>query len=292
MRLSLPLDPTNVRPEMMPSRKLRNIEIIKIVRMISMGFSRKHLFGQKDYVFRCDFSIVKIAVTKLEEKSSGVQELFRRYGHEAVIVSTMRAADPSDPGPLLRLCDMILKEKIDILIFTSSLGVERLLEKTTPGKNLRIVSVGPKTAKKVEEHGLKSEIIGKFSSENFADYLGDIKDKTIGIARADVPNHELIESLESKGAVVIEAPAYRLEAAGNSVLEVTKDVDAVIFTSAKSFELSGFRPGINKKIKIIAIGKKTADAMRKAGNDPDIVGNGTLEDCLSLLCPTKTQRRF
>jgi len=249
-----------------------------------MDFSRKYLFGQKDYVSRCDFSIVKIAVTKLQEKSSGVCELFKRYGHEAIIVSTMRSADPSDPGPLLMLADMILEEKIDILIFTSSLGVEKLLERTTPGKNLRIVSVGPKTAQKVEEYGLKSEIIENFSSLHFAEYLGDIKDKTIGIARADVPNHELIESLESKGAVVIEASAYRLEAAGNSILEVMKDVDAVIFTSAKSFELSGFRPVKNKKIKIIAIGKKTADAMRKSGNEPDIVGNGTLEDCLSLLC--------
>lgn len=230
---------------------------------------------------------MKIAVTKLQEKSSGVQELFRRYGHEAIIVSTMRSAAPSDSGPLVRLADMILKEKIDILIFTSSLGVEKLLEKTKPVKNLRIVSVGPKTAKKVEEYGLTSEIIDDFSSGNFAEYLGDIKNKTIGIARADVPNNELTESLESKGAVVIEAPAYRLEAAGNSILEVMKDVDAVIFTSAKSFELSGFRPENNKKIKIIAIGKKTADAMRKSGNDPDIVGNGTLEDCLSLLWQIK-----
>ncbi|MDL5502448.1 MAG: uroporphyrinogen-III synthase, partial [Candidatus Methanoperedens sp.] len=71
---------------------------------------------------------MKIAVTKLEEKSEGVHELFRRYGHEAVIVSTMRAAAPSDPEPLLSLCDIISKEKIDILIFTSSLGVEKLLD--------------------------------------------------------------------------------------------------------------------------------------------------------------------
>ena len=224
---------------------------------------------------------MKIAVTKLEEKSEGVHELFRRYGHEAVIVSTMRAADPSDPLPLLRLRDMVSKEKIDILIFTSSLGAQKLLEKTKPGKNIRIVSVGPKTAKKAEEYGFRSEVIEKFSSENFADYLGDISGKTIGIARAEVPNPELIDSLESKGARVIEAPAYRLEPAGNSILEVLKDVDAVIFTSAKSFELSGFGHEDAKKARSIAIGEKTADAMRKYGVHPDYVGNGTLEDCLS-----------
>jgi len=226
---------------------------------------------------------VKIAVTKLEEKSKGVHELFRRYGHEAAIVSTMAAADPSDTGPLMRLCDMIMEEKIDILIFTSSLGVEKLMEKTKPGKKIRIVSVGPKTAKKVEEYGLKSEVIEKFSSGNFADYLGDIKEKTIGIARAEVPNPELTGSLESKGAVVVEASAYRLKPAGNSILEVLEHVDAVIFTSAKSFELSGFRPEDAGKIRVLAIGHKTAEAMRKCGIHPDFVGNGTLEDCLASI---------
>ncbi len=228
---------------------------------------------------------MKIAVTKLEEKSEGVLELFRRFGHEAVIVSTMRPADPSDIGPLLRLCDMISIGRIDILIFTSSLGVEKLFKRVIPGRNVRIVSVGPKTAKKVKDYGLKSEVIEKFSSENFAAHFEDITGKTIGIARAEVPNPELILSLESKGAVVVEASAYRLDPAGNSILGVLDNVDAVIFTSAKSFELSGFgQENIKiKKIKVIAIGEKTAATMRKLGIRPDHVGNGTIEDCLLAL---------
>ncbi len=225
---------------------------------------------------------MKIAVTKLEEKSEGTHELFKRYGHEAVIVSTMRAAPPADPAPLSRLAGMISKNKIDILVFTSSLGVEKLFERVKPGKNVRIVSVGPKTAKKVEEYGLHSEVIEKFSSGHFAEYLGDIRGKTIGIARADVPNQELVSSLTSGGATVIEAPAYRL-AAGGSIVGVLDKVDAVIFTSAKSFELSGFAPEHAKKLKVIAIGQKTAQVMRKYGVIPDFVGNGTLEGCLSQL---------
>lgn len=225
---------------------------------------------------------MKIAVTKLEEKSKGIPELFRRYGHEAVIVSTMRAAPPTDRAPLLSLVDMVSNNKIDILIFTSALGVEKLFEKIRPGKNVRLVSVGPKTAKKVEEYGLKSETIENFSSGHFAEYLGDVSGKTIGIARAEVPNPELISSLASKGAAIIEAPVYRL-VPGSSIVGTLKDVDAVIFTSAKSFEFSGFTKEFAKKLKVIAIGKKTADAMRKHGINPDLVGNGTLEDCLSQL---------
>lgn len=226
---------------------------------------------------------MKIAITKLEEKSEGIHELFLRYGHEAVIVSTMRAARPSDPEPLSHLAGMISKDKIDILIFTSALGVEKLLNKIKPGKNVRIVSVGPKTARKVEEYGMQSEVIEQYSSDSFADYLGEIRGKTIGIARAEVANPELIESLKSKGAAIVEAPAYRLEPVGNSIVEVLKDVDAVIFTSAKSFEYSGFKHEDVKNIKVIAIGQKTADVMRKHGIRPDFVGNGTLENCLAYL---------
>jgi len=261
---------------------------------------------------------MKIAVTKLAEKSSGINDLFKQYGHEAVIVSTMRAVPPSDPAPLSKLCEMISENKIDILIFTSALGVDIFFKKLkqicvhlrkplgkvyqTRGmrsipqhcasrsfglsavyeKKIRIVSVGPKTAKKVEEYGFKSEIIEKFSSDNFAQYLGDVSGKTIGIARAEVPNPELINSLASKGAAIIEAPVYRL-VPGSSIVGALKDVDAVIFTSAKSFELSGFTKEHAKKLKVIAIGKKTADAMRKHGIPPDVVGNGTLENCLSQL---------
>jgi uroporphyrinogen-III synthase len=226
---------------------------------------------------------VKIAVTKLKEKSKGIHELFRKYGHEAIIISTITASDPTDPAPLSRLAGMASKGELDILIFTSALGVDKLFEKGKPAKTVRIVSVGPKTAKKVEEYGLFSEVIAQFSSEHFAEYLGDINRKTIGIARAEVPNPELVESLAAGAAAIVEAAAYRLEPAGISVADALKEADAVIFTSAKSFESSGFSHVHAKKLHVVAIGQKTANVMRKHGIVPDIVGDGTLESCLSLL---------
>ncbi len=225
---------------------------------------------------------MKIAVTKLREKSEGIHELFWRYGHEALIISTMRAADPSDPAPLACLAEMASKGTVDILIFTSALGVDKLFERGLPANKVRIVSVGPKTAKKVEAYGFSSNIIAEFSSVNFAKYLGEIRGKIIGIARAEVPNPELVRSLEAGGATVVEAPAYRLEPAGCISDDILKEADAVIFTSARSFEYSGFRDG-RRKLILAAIGEKTAEAMRKHGFEPDIVGDGTLEKCLVLL---------
>ena len=225
---------------------------------------------------------MKIAVTKLEEKSEGVAELFMRHGHEAIIVPTMRAGEPSDPGPLERLAAMLSNGEIDILIFTSALGVAKLCGRVKP-QNVRIISVGPKTAEKVKEYGLSSEVIAKFSSDHFANHLGDIKGKTIGVARAQVPNKELTQSLTSKGAVVIEAHAYSLEPTGNDITDALQNADAVIFTSAKSFEYSGFKNDISSELKVAAIGEKTANAMKKHGIVPDVTGNGTLESCLSQL---------
>lgn len=226
---------------------------------------------------------MKIAVTKLREKSEGIHELFRRYGHEALIISTMRAAEPSDPAPLDRLSGMVSNGTLDILIFTSELGVDKLFEKGLPPKKVRIVSVGPKTAKKVEEYGLTSEVIEEFSSGHFANHLGKIQGKTVGIARAEVPNQELISSLESRGAIVVEAPAYGLEPAGHIPDDVLNEADAVIFTSARSFEYSGFHSIVRRKLTLAAIGEKTAEAMKEHGFEPDIVGDGTLEKCLALL---------
>ena len=225
---------------------------------------------------------MKIAVTKLEEKSEGVAELFMRHGHEAIIVPTMRAGEPSDPAPLERLTSMIEKGEIDILIFTSALGVAKLFDRVKP-QGVRIISVGPKTAEKVKEYDLSSEVIAKFSSDHFANHLGDVKGKTIGVARAQVPNKELTQSLTSKGAVVIEAPAYSLEPTGNNITDTLHGADAVIFTSAKSFEYSGFKSDTSSKLKVAAIGEKTANAMKKHGIVPDVIGNGTLKSCLSQL---------
>jgi uroporphyrinogen-III synthase len=226
---------------------------------------------------------VKIAITKLRQKSEGIHELFRSYGHEALIISTMTAKDPTDPAPLARLIEMASKGTLDILIFTSALGVDKVFERERPAKNVRIVSVGPKTAKKVEEYGFASEVIAKFSSQHFAKYLGEIRGKTVGIARAEVPNPELVSSLGKGGAIVVEASAYRLEPAYCRFDDVLNKADAVIFTSARSFEYSGFHRDSKRNLIIVAIGEKTAEEMRKQGIAPDIVGDGTLEKCVALL---------
>ncbi len=230
---------------------------------------------------------MKVAVTRLREKEDGTVELFKKYGLEAVLTPTIRSCSPHDPASFESLVEMVKAQKIDFLIFTSSLGVSKFFEKCSiMPAGITILSVGPKTTKKVNDFGYRSEILDSFSSDNFAQYLKDrASGSKIGIARAGVPDKELILALESLGATVVEGICYELESMPNDLKEMIFDqaVDAVIFTSAKSFLASGLERKYVGAVITVAIGPKTANIMLKKGVEPDLAGSGTLESCAELL---------
>ena len=230
---------------------------------------------------------MKVAVTRLREKEDGTVELFKRYGLEPVLMPTIRSCPPHDPASLESLVEMVKSQKIDFLIFTSSLGVSKFFEKcSVMPAGITILSVGPKTALKVNDLGYQSEMLDSFSSDNFAEYLKDrVSGRKIGIARAGVSDKELIRALESLGATVVEGICYELESMPNNLKEMILDqtVDAVIFTSTKSFLASGLERKDVGAVITVAIGPKTAKSMLKKGVEPDLVGSGTLESCAALL---------
>ena len=230
---------------------------------------------------------MRVAVTRLQEKEDNTVELFGKYGLEAIVVPTIRSRPPHDPASLDALLQMVRKQKVDFLIFTSSLGVSKFFEKCDSiPSNTIIISVGPKTAQKVNEFGYSSEVLDSFSSDKFAEYLKDrAHEKIIGIARAGVPNPELVQALESLGATVVEGVCYELESAPNELKEMiaASGVDAVVFTSTKSFLSAKLQKMDVSGVLMVAIGPKTAKGMRGEGIEPDVVGGGTLESCAALL---------
>ena len=230
---------------------------------------------------------MKVAVTRLQEKEENTVELFETYDLKAVTVPTIRSRPPHDPASLDALVRMVSEQRIDILIFTSSLGVSSFFEKCDSlSPNTKIISVGPKTARKVNEFGHPSEVLDSFSSDKFAEYLKERAQGTvIGIARAGVPNPELVQALESLGATVVEGVCYELESAPNKLkgMIAAHEVDAVVFTSTKSFLSAGLENTDVSDVVMVAIGPKTAKGMGDGGVEPDVVGGGTLESCAVLL---------
>ena len=230
---------------------------------------------------------MKVAVTRLQEKEENTVELFEKYNIEAITVPTIRSRPPQDPASLDLLVRMVSEQGIDLLIFTSSLGVSKFFEKCdSVSSDTTILSVGPKTAQKVNEFGYPSEVLESFSSDKFAEYLKDrAQGKVIGIARAGVPNPELVVDLESLGATVVEGVCYELESAPNELKRMiaAHKIDAVVITSTKSFLSAGLENTDVSGVVMVAIGPKTAKGMTDAGVDPDVVGGGTLETCAVLL---------
>ena len=230
---------------------------------------------------------MRVAVTRLQEKEENTVELFEKYNLEAITVPTIRSRPPHDPASLDLLIRMVSGQGIDLLIFTSSLGVSSFFEKCdSVSPNTKIISVGPKTAQKVNEFGYPSEVLDSFSSDKFAEYLKErAQGKVIGIARAGVPNPELVTALESLGATVVEGVCYELESVPNKLkgMIAAHEVDAVVITSTKSFLSAGLENTDVSGVVMVAIGPKTAKGMMNAGVDPDVVGGGTLESCAVLL---------
>lgn len=230
---------------------------------------------------------MKVAVTRLQEKEDNTVELFEKYGIQATAVPTICSRPPKDTASLDALVRMVHEQEIDLLIFTSSLGVSKFFEKcNSVSSDTTILSVGPKTAQKVNEFGYPSEVLDSFSSDKFAGYLKDrAQDKVIGIAKAGVPNPELANALESLGATVVEGVCYELESIPNKLkgMVAAHEIDAVVITSTKSFLSAGLENTDVSGVVMVAIGPKTAKGMMNAGVDPDVVGGGTLESCAELL---------
>ncbi len=219
---------------------------------------------------------MKIAVTRLAGKEKSDAARCEKLGHSCYSVHPLR----SDPHPEV-IGDFVkaaLAGEFDCLFFTSALPAKIIAPLLTNPP--RVIAIGPQTAKELEQAGIHSEILPGFYSRDFVPYLGDwIKDKRIGIPRADVPNEKLISAITEAGGIAREYRCYRLEATSEPLsLEEAK---AILFTSAMSFSRAVWTP--RPDLLVMAIGEITADAMCSGGHPPSVVGDGSLEGSLAAL---------
>lgn len=217
-----------------------------------------------------------IAITRLPEKAGRDRATCEQYGHSCRIVSPL-AADVYD-NQIQAFVLEANRGAFDCIFFTSALPAERiapLLE-----TDARIIAIGPQTARMLEKEGLKVETLPTYYSRDFVPYLGDwIEGKAIGIPRADVPNPTLIQGIEDAGGLAYEYRCYGLVPTQTPL--DTEGADAILFTSANSFLMAVWEKDTD--IIPIAIGDITADAMRKGGVEPEVIGDGSLAGTLEAL---------
>jgi uroporphyrinogen III methyltransferase / synthase len=236
-------------------------------------YERRPLFGRR------------VVVTRARAQAGELSRELETLGAEVFEFPTIEIQPPEDFGPL----DGALREldSFDWIVFTSVNGVEAFVERLRyHGLDLRAVprrakvaAIGPATAHKVEEAGLRVDVTPEeYRAEALIEALeGDsLEDKRVLIPRAKVAREILPERLREAGAEVVVPPAYESvpSSTGKERLEELLedgDIDCVTFTASSTVE--NFVRAFGEKYvarllsgaRVACIGPITAETARKSG---------------------------
>ena len=231
-----------------------------------------------------------IVVTRAREQASDLVKRLSDLGAECLECPTITVVPPDDLKPL----DMAIENlsSYDWMMFTSVNGVNfffnRLFEKNNDVRalnNIHTAVIGPATAKRLFDFGLKSDIIPEsYRGESVVKAFAreDISGKRILLPRAKEARQVLPLELRKMGAVVDDVTAYCNQAVKDDadiVLKRLKErtIDMITFTSSstvKNFRALLPSEGLKRLmqgVSIASIGPITADTARDLGFDVHIV---------------------
>ncbi len=235
-------------------------------------FESKPLFGRR------------ILVTRAGDQASELSRRLREAGAQPLELSALELRPPRSWAPLDRAISRL--EAYDWLIFTSVHAVEAFLGRLKKfGKNpcvlasVRIAAVGPVTAKRLEEIGLKVSRQGKaFTSDALgrAFRARELAGRRVLFPRAEAAREAIVSALGKQGASVEVVTVYRTRAPGLSrrrILEALGESVPDLLTFASGATAENFagllrRAGLWERFRRIpaaAIGPVTRAAARKAG---------------------------
>lgn len=233
--------------------------------------------SQEFSINKDDFGNLKIAVTgtynfvqKLASKIKSKNGKVIDCGFLDVVVSDKNLPD---------------LKNFDWLVFTSQNGIEQFFIKLKNEhkdirllSNLKIAVIGSGTAEKLLEYGIYADLIpNKFDSETLTEELLSKlqKNEKIFICRAKEGSDFLINELQKHNYEYEDFHIYELkenlEKKNNiSTLKTNSfDVDYLVFGSSKGVTtfFDNFENSLNKDIKIVCIGEKCTQAIKKYNFD-------------------------
>lgn len=252
-------------------------EVIKLRDTLNW-FEKRALFGKT------------VVITRARAQAS---DLFRRLtdlGAACLECPTIKVVPPEDWSPLDAAIDNL--GSYDWLVFTSANGVsfffERLYEKDKDVRVLKDVStaaIGPATAKRLRDFGLKSDIIPEtYQAESIVEAFKQeaMNGKRVLLPRAKEARPVLPVELRKMDAIVDEVAAYQTEQAHENVDVLIKrleegSIDLLTFTSSSTVRnLKALLPrdrfeSLIEGVTVASIGPITADTARELGFKVDIM---------------------
>lgn len=244
-------------------------------------FEQRPLFGRR------------IAVTRARAQASALADRLESLGAEVVAFPTIEV-QPLKPklAELQRVCES------QLLVLTSVNGVENFFEFwMQAGLDLRdlagvsIAAVGSVTAAAIRKRGLRVAVEAKdYRAEGLLAAIGDVAGMKVVLARAEKGREILPDTLAARGADVEILSLYRTVAPEDPAdFGELGRLDAITFTSSST--ATNFQKLVGADWKaalgdcaVAAIGPVTADTLRAAGREPDIVAEtSTIDGLVSAL---------
>jgi uroporphyrinogen III methyltransferase/synthase len=183
-------------------------------------------------------------------------------------------------------------DKTQLVVFASANAVEiffdmlfELRRDARSLRNSRLCAIGPETARTLEAHGLRPELVsGEYTAEGLAETLGnlDLTNARILVPRARQNRDSLPAILAKRGAEVEILPVYELACPAGAAEALheffaKEPADVVTFTSsatAVNFAGAFASEELDKllaKTQVACMGPVTADTARRLGMRVDII---------------------
>jgi uroporphyrinogen III methyltransferase / synthase len=229
-----------------------------------------------------------IVITRPEAQTEDFAALLQRQGARVIHFPTIRIVPPENHDDIDQAIGRLSLYKW--LVFTSANGVtffinrlKELGKDIRDLKGIRICTIGPATAAKIESFGISVDLVpDTFISEGvvkaFADI--DIRGNRILLPRAETARDVIPDGLAVLGATVDVVTAYRTVHSGRNRSELDDlikegKVDVITFTSPSTvkyfLEIMGKDFVMPPQIKTACIGPVTSAAVKKAGLAIDIL---------------------
>ncbi len=221
-----------------------------------------------------------VVITRSENESNTFADALNKLDLKTFSLPTTRQIKNLSTNELEKYFSLL--SSYDWLIFTSRNGVRFFVEvlndlsidlKQFP--QLKIATVGEKTAEKAKLSGLKVDFIPpKFTSNNLAQQMPSVKGKKLLMPRSAIGTPDLKMHLEGKGATVTDMPIYTTVTQKNDMAEfwklcTNKQLLCLTFTSPST--ITGFVENVTTKLQevrslpVCSIGPTTTRTLKEYG---------------------------
>ncbi len=232
----------------------------------------------------------RIIVSRAKEQAGSLSSLLKEEGADVLEIPFIEIRPAQSYEALDKAIENLLA--YDWLILTSANGVKAFfsrLEKQGKSEadllHLKIVAIGPATAKAIEKHGIPVDIVpDEYVAEAVVEEMrNQVKGERVLLVRAKVARDVIPNALRELGAKVHVMEAYETivpESSRTAILEALKSDNKpalITFTSSstvKNFvELVGqetIGSGLLDGVKLASIGPVTSTTLKELGLRVDI----------------------